>query len=159
MKFGNYGVFDLLVFDENEKMVAKLDSLKNSKIFGNNNEIYVYVKDALLNLDILKFLHVESDNTSSDYQNYLNSPFFNGNVKTIVFNFKNIKKCKLIARGTLRREENKKDETYLFDIPLAEIINEFIFDGHMEEISAFDLIFKVNPYNENGDSFKMHLFK
>jgi hypothetical protein len=155
MKFANREVMDLLVFDLNENMIANLDTLKESKLFRSDDGLYYLIaKDALLDENILKFLGTEEVNVKSDMQFYLTE---NKDGKTITFNSDKTKQCKLLAITLGRQDLDHVDKKFIFEFPNVEIINDFTFDGVCGSVTAFDLVFKIKKYNENGDVFKLHI--
>ncbi len=158
MKFGNKEVLDILVFDLNENLVTKLDTLLESKLFKqkeiDGTYYYLIAKDALLDENILKFIGTESNNKQTDMQSYLNN---GSNDRTIVFSKDQSKKCKLLAKTLFRQQTNGEDKAFTFEFPEVSIVSDFSFESVLEKVSAFDLVFKISPYNEFGDMFRLHI--
>lgn len=150
MKFGQREVYDLMVFDENENLVANLDSLKDVRIYySESHETYfVYAKDALLNTDLLKFVGKENEQT--DLQKILS-----GNKRVISIPRKTEKFCKLIAKSLIRNTETELDQVIMLEFSKAKIVSKPNFEGNVVEPSEFDAIFEVIP--ENDEFFKVHI--
>jgi hypothetical protein len=150
MKYGIRDVLDLTVFDESGKLVAILDSLKNSKICNG----YVVIKDALFDEDFLKFIGRE-EKCNNDYDKYLSNE-----KTTIIINENIVKKCKLIGVMLWRKDSNCKDIKCKFEIPKATTVNSFELDSAPDgDPSTNDIIFKIMPYNEIGDLYKIHIIE
>jgi hypothetical protein len=155
MKFGNREIMDLLVFDLNENLVTKLDTLKESRLFKDEGDTYyLFAKDALLDENILKFIGYQEEIEVSDMKSYLND---NKDDRTITFNSKRWKQCKLLAVTLGRQQTDCIDKKFIFEFPQVDIMNNFSFHGVTSEVSAFDLVFRINKYNDNGDVFKLHI--
>ena len=114
MKYGAKEVLDLYVFDENGKFITKLDSLKESAIYLYEYEdglrARLIAKDALLDIELLKFIQNTKEKNLTDFDRYLKL----NEMHTITFNAKNTyKKCKLIAKSIIRRVESGTDDIYM----------------------------------------------
>lgn len=158
MENNNYGVKDvveLYVFDENSDLVTVLDNLIESEIVSNEESDYIFVKNALLNIDLLRFQQNSQDEKKDDYKTILNH--IKGVPVVINRNNKN-KKCKLIAKSMIRNAPTSEDEWVYYEIPSAEITNRFEVVTNNCEPSAFDTLFKILP-SENGDLFTIHGLK
>ncbi len=161
MLYGINEVLDLYIFDKHGSFIAKLDSLKESQIYlyeQDEKEVRarLIAKDALLNLNLLKFLQNTKEEKLTDFEHYLRLK----ELHTITFNAKHkIKKCKLIANGIARRQDNGNDDTYLYEIPNAHIVNSFNSKTTVGDVSVYDLKVEIEPFNEDKDLFKMHLYK
>ena len=150
-KFGSKEICDLLIYDENGNFVVKLDTLKNAKLSTEVCEGTLIVKDALMNIDFLKFMN----NSESDFEN-CNGKNLSQN---IIFNADSRfpMDCKLIAITYLRNMDGY-DYKCVYKIPKAIIKNKF-----MSNMSAggdpdtFDITFTIKPYNENNDLFEMKI--
>ncbi|ASA22582.1 hypothetical protein [Paenibacillus donghaensis] len=156
MNYGTREVIELLVFDENGNKVAHLDSLKQSYLKTSQGySPYLYIKDALLNYDLLEFSHAEVKNNRSDYEKELNNE---KDFKEISYNPKLVKKCKLIAKTLYRTDDTKEDKEVYFNIPNAKTNGAIDFTSCNEgEPSTFDSVFSIHSYNENGDIFKIRI--
>jgi hypothetical protein len=150
MKFSQREVYDLLVFDLNENLVANLDSLKDVRIYySESHETYfVYAKDALLNTDLLKFVGKENEQT--DLQKLLS-----GNKKVISIPRRKEKFCKLIAKSLIRNTKTEIDQVIMLEFPKVKIESKPVFEANVVQPSEFDVIFKVIP--ENDEFFKVHI--
>jgi hypothetical protein len=150
MKFSQHEVYDLMVFDENENLVANLDSLKDVRIYySESHETYfVYAKDALLNTDLLKFVGKENEQT--DLQKLLS-----GNKRVISIPRKTMKNCKLIAKSLIRNTETELDQEIVLEFPKVKIVSKPAFEASIVEPSEFDVLFEVIP--ENDEFFKVHI--
>jgi hypothetical protein len=150
MKFGQREVYDLMVFDENENLVANLDSLKNVKIYySENHETYfIYAKDALLNTDLLKFVGKEEKQT--DLQSLLH-----GNKQVISIPRKIEKYCKLVAKSLIENIETNSHQVIMLEFPKVKIVSRPTFEGNITDPSEFDVLFKV--ISENDEFFKVHI--
>ena len=160
MKYGAKEVLDLYVFDENGKFITKLDSLKESAIYLYEYEdglrARLIAKDALLDIELLKFIQNTKEKNLTDFDRYLKL----NEMHTITFNAKNTyKKCKLIAKSIIRRVESDTDDIYMYEIPDANIVNTFNSKQTGYEPSVYDLKVEIQPFNEAEDLFKMHLYR
>lgn len=154
MKFSNFNVLDVSVFDENGELITELNTLKDSQLVIQAGVGYLHIVDALLDQDLLEYIGSAEEEKMSDFEKHLLRQKFS---KTITFNKNSNKKCKIIGRGFMRNAEDFKDKEYLFEIPNAEIGSGVDFTGFSEEVSVYDFVFKINPFNEEGDLFKMHI--
>lgn len=155
MKFASREVCDLLVFVLNEKLIVKLDTLVDSKIVKSDEGYYVIVKDAFLNEDFLQFVGKSNYLQKTDMCSYLND---NEDIVITFGEYAN-KPCKILATTITRQQSNDKDRKFIFEIPDAEIIRNVDFDFKGYDITTFDAVFKVNPFNDKGDMFRLHIKK
>lgn len=155
MKFGNREVFQLGVFDNNGTKVALLDTLKESQFYHDERKGfgYIVIKDALLDEDILKFIGKAIETKLNDFERSINQ---NTSKNKITISSKQGRACKLIARALLREQDSHKDREFLFEFPKARIINSFTFAGFNQDVSQFDLIFEIAPFNEDEDLYIIH---
>ena len=160
MLYGVNEVLDLYVFNEEGKFVTQLKSLRESGIYvydstESESEAILIAKDALLNIDLLKFIQRIKDDNLTDFERYAKI----NEVHTITFNAKNKgKKCKLIAKSNIRDLE-QKDDICLYEIPNAYIVNSFSSFKELDKVSDFDLKIEIKPYNEEKDLFQMKIYK
>lgn len=160
MLYGVNEVLDLYVFNEEGKFITQVKSLKESGIYVSDStesesEAILIAKDALLNIDLLKFIQGTKDDNLTDFERYAKI----NEVHTITFNAKNKgKKCKLIAKSIMRNL-NQLDNEYLYEIPNAYIVNSFSSVKELDKISDFDLKIEIKPYNEEKDLFQMKIYK
>ena len=161
MLYGVKEVLDLYLFDEGGRFITQMNSLKESRIYLYESllldelEAVLIAKDALLNIDLLKFIQGTKDDNLTDFERYAQI----NEIQTITFNAKNKgKKCKLIAKSVMR-DLSQKDCIYLYEIPNAYIVNSFNSATEHDEVSVYDLKVEIKPYNEEKDLFKMKLYK
>lgn len=149
MKFGQREVYDLILFDENGSLIAKLDSLKKVDIFYDEYEetYFIIAKDALLNIDLLKF--VGTENNQTDLQKYL------GKKATISIKKSKNKVVKLLAKSIVREIETEKDQEIMLEFPIVSIVSKPSFSGNCCEVSEFDVVFKVIPSDD--EFYKVHI--
>ncbi|MBD8836259.1 hypothetical protein IFU39_00300 [Paenibacillus sp. CFBP 13594] len=153
MKLGNRDVVGLHVFDEWGSKVAYLDSLKESKLVTSDEEqTILFVKDALLDIELLKFITNEEDQYLNDYESFFNKKTHR------TFSFKKMsKKCKLIAETYYRSTYGEDHYTY-FEIPNARISNSIDFyTSSTGNPNDTDIMFIIEPFNEENDLFKIHI--
>ncbi|MBM7598207.1 hypothetical protein JOC34_000564 [Virgibacillus halotolerans] len=155
MKFGLREVVDLKVFNESDELVTVLDTSRESFIqyIGEDEKGvgYVGVKDALIDLNFIKFISDESSELT-DYEKAINS-----NMNTIELGGSGNRKCKLVGNSYARSRDSGGDCKYLIEAPNAEVINRLSIENNTYDPSDFDILFKVKPYNDKGSLFKIHL--
>lgn len=154
MKYGYREVIDLMVFDKSGKLVAKLDTLRDSYIGFDDKTAYVKVKDALLNDEILKFIGKQETENLSDYEKVIQGT---SNRTTYVLGNKTTKECKLIGTGFFRKHDDQRDVKFSFEIPNAKTVNHYVFQSDGHNVSPFDLYFTFDAFNEDGDVLKIHI--
>lgn len=153
MNYGVYQVLDLSVFDKEGKFITQLNSLKESNL-SLDGDGKLFVKDALLNMDFLKFMQDVKEDNITDYDRVLKLY----ETQTVTFNVKkSTKECKLLALTVARTQEENKDHVFMFEIPNAEIDKRFNMNISGENPSVFDALFMFKPYNDEGDIIKMHI--
>ncbi|WP_063562896.1 hypothetical protein [Paenibacillus sp. O199] len=153
MKLGNRNVIGLHVFDELGNKVTYLDSLKESKLVTSDEEqTLLYVKDALLDTQLLKFITNEEEDISSDYESFFHKKTY----RTFSFK-KTTRKCKLIAETDYRNSLGQDHNTY-FEIPNAQIVSSIDFYTSSSGYpSDTDIMFIIEPFNEDNELFKIHI--
>lgn len=157
MKFGNNDVLEVTIFDEKGTVITTLDTLKSSNLFLDNEGVFrLVVEDALLNDAVLKFIGKHEKDSSSDFDKYLKKQKYG---TTITFNRHTDKSCKLIGKGILREVDSNMDKEFLFEIPNAVTTTQFEFrkDLDVYNPSTFWLGFIAKPFNDEGDSLRMHI--
>ena len=154
MKIGMFSIFDLIIFDANGSLIANLNTLKYGELIQNKDATCLVVKNALLDLEILKFLHKHEITHTNDYERMLNGKI--ENTTTIIFN-RQVKTidCKLIAKG-LMQSANIKNIEYTLEIPCACIRNNIRMEWFEDKISKNDLVIFIKDYNDAGDMIKLH---
>lgn len=155
MKYGQRDVIDLYVFDEEGNQVTFLNSLKNSGIYLNSSEPYVFVKDALLDTDLLKFIGRAEDIQRSDYEKKITG--VQKYSTTIVLGKLSKKLCKLVGKGYMRDATTQMNTEFMFEIPKAAIMTGIDLAQSSTEVSEFDLVFHIQAFNDSGDTIKIHL--
>ncbi|GFN32425.1 hypothetical protein [Paenibacillus xylaniclasticus] len=153
MKYGQREVLEVMVFDEDGKLITNLNSLKNSGIHLTNHP-FVLVKDALLDTNLLKFIGKVEDNKLSDYERMTGSPKYS---TTITLGRKNNKKCRLIGKGYYREEHTNKDVEFMFEVPNATIRHDIELTQSNVEVAEYDILFRIEPFNNDGDVIKIHI--
>lgn len=151
-KYGVKEVIELFVFNEDGKLVTTLNTLRNSNIISNENDDFLFVEDALLDINLLRFQQNSETSIEDDFKTVLNQ--IKGVPVTVNKNNKS-KKCKLIAKSIMRDRDTGSDKYIYYEIPNAEILNRFEIDTANCEPSAFDILFKITS-NEDGDLFTIY---
>lgn len=157
MLFGLCDVIDLMVFNKKGKLLAKLESIKENDLNYSqySNENYLLIKDALLNTDILEVLGNKESENKNDYEKELSMES-----NTICFGSKKNVDCKLIGIGYLKETTNGMNVKFKFEIPKAEMVNKLQIKStcdYNDGSSDFDYVFKIYPFNDEGDLFKLHI--
>jgi hypothetical protein len=153
MKFGHFQALDVTIFDESGKLVTTLETLKNSYIHIKDHSGFLYIKDALLDKNLLEFIGRTEEDTSTDFDKFLNGKKY---TTTITFNRKLNKSCKIIGKGLLRNATTQVDQEFLFEIPIAKFGGDLDFISDCDNVSEFDFVFRIIA-NDQGDLFKMHI--
>lgn len=151
-KYGVKEVVELFVFNEDGKLVTTLDTLRNSRIASSEDDDFIFVEDALLDIDLLRFQQNSEMDMVDDFKTVLNQ--IKGVPVKVNKNNKS-KKCKLIAKSALRSRETGADKYIYYEIPNAEIINSLEIDTSNCELSTFDILFKIIT-DDNGDLFTIY---
>ena len=148
MKIGMFSIFDLIIFDANGSLIANLNTLKYGELIQNKDATCLVIKDALLDLDVLKFLHKHEITHTNDYERMLRGKV--ENTTTIIFN-RQVKTidCKLIAKG-LMQSANIKNIEYTLEIPCVCIRNNVKLEWFEDKIKTNDLVIFIKDYNDNG---------
>ena len=148
-------VMNVMVFDNDGKLLANLDTLTENSLSYNtedSNSNCLLIKDVALNTDMLCQLGEEEK--LSDYDNLLG-----GKDKTFTFGSKNNVPCKIICSGSFREEETRKDIDFKIEIPNAEMVNTLNIQSDNASTFGFDYKFYISPFNTKGDLFKLHIGK
>lgn len=149
MKLLNIDVIDLMVFDEHEKLITKLDSLNESKIFTDETGYKLGVSDTLMNIPMQKFLHKEEKLT--DFQIAAK-----GNKTTLRIGAPKSLRCKLVGNGYFYDPDTTKPVSMSFEVNNARIYNNFELYKSNIEGQRFEYVF-VLLVDENGDFLKLHI--
>ena len=154
-KYGVKDVVELFIFDEDGKLVTTLDSLQESKIVSNKENNFIFVRDALLDIDLLRFQQDSETNSEiNDFKTILQQ--IKG-TSVVVKQKREDKKCKIIAKSTIRNRHTGEDAYIYYEIPEATITSGFEIENNNYEPSAFDVVFNINP-NASGVLFEIHGF-
>lgn len=152
-------VIDLEIYDKDGSLITKINSLKKGKLkLHEAEETYLIVEDALLNIELLKQLGEEEDETElSDFDKS-----FKDNDETIIkFNNKKYStEVKIIGRGIVHNAENNSvSYNFRLIIPKAELIrrHEINFENTVSYNPKY--VFKLHPYNSNEDVFQLRFKK
>lgn len=151
-------VIELEVFNEEGQLVTKIETVKNVRLHwsteGGNS--YLTVTDALVNFKMIEQLGEVQLDRLSDFDKRMSTT---GGSKTIVFNQKPKKsKFKLIGRGiTYSIETANVNYDFEIIIPEVELSNEYKFYSEQGEVHAPHYTFKIKPFNEEEDLFKVVL--
>ncbi|WP_440109989.1 hypothetical protein [Paenibacillus sp. QZ-Y1] len=157
MKYGQRSVIDLYVFNENGKLITILDSLKESYIDPNKAYPILYAKDALLDDSLLEFFNRREIDNKTDYEKFVSNGFEEEkSIKTLVYR-QNTKECKLIAKATIRDSESSSERYIYYEVPEANVSNYDSFNSSATQVSEWDLVFNIKPYNEDKDLYKIHI--
>lgn len=154
MKFGQNYVFDILIFDKEGVKVTELNTLKNCTLNLKTISPHLIAKDALLDLNVLKFIGKDKKNERSDYELAIQKEKYS---TTISLTSENYKECKLVVKAFLREQQTGTDRDYLIEIPNAKMYTGISLETKCEDVSDFDLKFNIYPYSEHGDLVKIHI--
>lgn len=151
MKLVNNEVIDLMVFDENEELVAELDTLNNATIhFDSKEEVYLIgITDIAFDLSLQKFLHNEDKLT--DFQ-----LLSNGNKTTLRIGKPAVKKCKLIGKASPVELSEYDSKLMNFEAHNVEVANNVSLGFSVEKSSDYVYVFKVLP-DKDGDYLKLNI--
>lgn len=152
MKIANRDVCDIHVFDEDGKQVAALNSLKEARFINSDSPSMLYVRDVMLDPDMLKFLAKPESDHLSDYDKFLKK---GTEYKTYVFN-KSKKKCKVVA-FTYYRDEDGFDRKAYYEFPNALVSTCIDYESNGEDLFPNDLVFEAFTFNDDGDTYKLHI--
>lgn len=157
MKYGQRSIIDLYVFDKNGTLVTVLDSLKESHINQNKAHPVLYAKDALLDDFLLEFFNRRESDNKTDYEKFVSNGFEEEkSLKTLVYR-QTTKECKLIAKAVIRDSQSSLERYMYYEVPEASVSNFNSFDFSETQVSDWDLVFNINPYNGDGDLYKIHI--
>lgn len=148
MNLFNKNIIDLYVFDKNESLIAKLNTLKSNKIWYEDGYYFIGITDFAFNLDLQKFIHEEEKLT--DFQ------LIKDKIKTTIkIKPPKSKECKLIGKTLFREQETELDKEVLFEIHNAEIIDPSLnIETTGDNVTEFDYIFKIH-LDEDNNFFKL----
>lgn len=151
MKLINRDVVDLLVFNEEGKLITELNTLRDSKIsYDRETEsYYIGVSDVAFNLELHKFLH--SEEKLSDFELAVR-----GYNNSISVKKPTNKKVKLIGKTVSTNIDNEEDLDIGFECHDAEISDELSMGFSYTRTHDFDYVFKIN-IDSNGDYFKLKI--
>ena len=156
---------DLYVFDKNDKLVVKLDSLsKGDFVFNASDNGYkLLVRDVLFNEDILKFASGLQAANKNDYLEVLNGNEIETEDEVIEFGYggeNDVVKCKLIAKTIgYNPDTNKVGRDIVYEIPNALLIPQINLSHENGVATDFNYEFSILPYDSKNKAFKMHLKK
>lgn len=150
MKFGQHGVFDLEIYDENGKFVTKLDFLNEGDIDIKENRIRI--SSQLLNTELLEFMYETEKDDRSDFDKAFNK----NNTPTILVK-DSFKKCKLIARTEIRSSSTCLDHTLVYEIPNTHIDTGLHLPHSSNRVADYFLVFHINTFDDSGHLFKIHI--
>jgi hypothetical protein len=140
-------VADILVFDEEGKYVAKIDT-ETSNVFSKSvlsSQINLYIGNFVLNKDILKFV---SDETTKEYDNDFNEYLHDNNYEEYSVGDKNVK-CKLVLETVYDDMQTGENKAMQIIIPKAEIHTNLLeLQMTVEEITSFNNLFTIYKYDE-----------
>jgi hypothetical protein len=151
-------VINLYVYDEKGKNVANLTTLtKGDFLFEEKEGEYkLYVNTPELNLSLLKFLGEFKEESKTDWEKM--KTFSGNDTKTLEFGKQDIKHCKLFANTiSYDSETNKVNLDLYYEIPKCTIKRNVNFLHTCDKVSGFDYVFTIIPYDEKGNSFKLHI--
>lgn len=153
---------DLYVFDKNDKLVVKLNTLQSGDfVFTPSESGYkLFVRDVLFNEDILKFASGLKAVNKSDYQEILHGNKEELEDEVIEFGFgdEDVVECKLIAKTVGHNTStNKVAKDIVYEIPKAELIPHLNFSHEAGVAADFNYAFNIKPYDSKNKAFKMHL--
>ncbi|MEM5028898.1 hypothetical protein WKH33_07760 [Priestia sp. WB3] len=150
MELAMHEGYRLHLFDsDTEESLIELNAIQDTEIFfSDEHDTYlIFVRNAFLNFDILKFLGKHKSPTS------LQSKLGERESVSIRKN-ESGHKFKIIAETEGCDPKNSKGQKISLEFNEAEIISRAELKGRVAEISGMDLIFKVNPIND--EYFKIH---
>lgn len=154
MNFMN-DVMDLYVFDVNNHKIVEFKTLeKGSLALDKNDDGYLLrITDAAFNLELAKFLARYKVN---EYENLVN-----GN-DDMVLELGNLEEldCKLIATNSLIDGNENITNQLIYEMPVCSIKNHLSIETTCHnQITPFNYVFKIYPYSDNGNCFKLHIKK
>jgi hypothetical protein len=146
-------VINLYVFDANNNKIAELNSLQKGDLVVNKNEDGYLLKiiDSSFNLQLAKFI---SQYKVNEYEELLK-----GN-DDMVLEFGNFVEldCKLIATNYLIDGVGNRTKGIIYEMPVCTVSNDLQIETFSQtQVSPFNYIFKVYPYSDNGNCFKLHI--
>lgn len=150
MELAMHEGYSLHLFDLNtEEPLIELNAIQDTEIyFSDEHDTYlIFVKNAFLNFEVLKFLGKHKSPTS------LESKLGKREIVSIRKDELG-HKFKIVAETEGCDPKNSKGQKIYFEFNEAEIISRAELKGRVAEISGMDLIFKVNPIND--EYFKIH---
>lgn len=151
-------VIDLEIFNEDGKLVTKMSTVKEVVVrwIANTDGSYLAITDAMVNFKIIEQMGEVEENNLSDFEKRLSNV---KNSKTIVFNKNSKNKIfKLVGRGiTYSAATAEVSHDFELIMPEVELVNDYNFDLENGEVHHSSFVFKINPYNSEGDLFKVVL--
>ncbi|AUS16123.1 hypothetical protein ACFC3I_11630 [Bacillus velezensis] len=150
MELAMHEVYNLHLYDKTtEESLIDLTSLQDVEIFySDEHETYlIFAKNALLNFDVLKFLGDYKAPTS--FESKLGKKQYISVLKETPRS-----EFKLLAETIGRHIETTKSHKVTLEFNNVEIISRAELKGVSGEVSGLDLIFKVNPLD--NEFFKIH---
>ena len=102
-KFGVFGVFDVLIFDERGRFITEMNSVADIKIKSLGGKIVFHISDTTLNTELLSFCNRKEE--KSDFESYLN-PAEGHRVDLASMDYR---ECKIIMDGVVRKTPTQED--------------------------------------------------
>lgn len=156
MEYLQIDVYDLTVFNKENKEVAHFNKLNDVKLqYIHTGDFYdLTVNNVFLHTDYLKFIGTEKEIT--DYESRLR-----GKKTTISIKNDKGKECKLIAKSRLYDPEtNKEVSEIVIEIPRAFTALKPSFTGKNGEAYETVANFKIEASEDlnDGEFFKIHIW-
>ncbi|MGN7329749.1 hypothetical protein [Bacillus altitudinis] len=142
--------YSLHLYDhKTEELLIDLKTIQDTEIYfsDEHNTYLIFVRNAFLNLEVLKFL--------GEYQTPTSLQSKLGKKKSISIG----RECpghkfKIVAETVGYHPKDSKPQTIQLEFDDVEIISRAVLKGRTAEVSSMDLIFKVIPVD--GEFFKIY---
>lgn len=152
MEYLQFHVYDLTVFNTDNKEVVHFDKLNDVKLICKGSHYEMSVTNAFLHTDYLKF--VGKEKVLSDYEKRLG-----GQKTTISIRNDEGKVCKLIAKSKVYDPDTNLPSDIIIEIPKAVTSLKPSFSGQegvaYETVAKFTVL--ANEDVDGGEFFKIHI--
>lgn len=148
-------VMDLYVFDINNRKIVEFKTLEKGSLVLNKDEdgYLLQITDVSFNLELAKFLAQFKVN---EYENLING---NDNMVLELGNLEELD-CKLIAKNSLVDGSENLTNQIIYEMPVCSIRNHLTLETTSKrQVIPFNYVFKIFPYSDNGNCFKLHIKK
>jgi hypothetical protein len=148
MKYGIKDGMELFIYDEEGNYVAHVDYSEETLISNN----LMLVDSSLIGEDLIGFANTTEKRNKSDFES-----FFDSKQTTYIVNLNSNKKVKIIGKSTFRGVEDMMDRNVYYEIPNATLVNKPEFKHSYTEVAKFNIIFEIEPFNKQGDLYKLRI--